>query len=60
MNNWGLFLGGQADRGCEVDHSPPSSDEVKDVWYYNFTPLICLYGVYRDNIMFSLNSFSKP
>jgi len=41
---------------CEVDHSPPSSVAVKDVWHYNFTPPICLYGVYRDNITFSLNS----
>jgi hypothetical protein len=31
--------------GCEVDHSLPSSAEVKNAWGYTCTPPICLYGV---------------
>jgi hypothetical protein len=29
--------------GREADHSPPSNTEVKNVWCYNFTPLIRLH-----------------
>jgi hypothetical protein len=29
--------------GCEVDHSPPSSGEVKNVWSYTSTPPICFH-----------------
>jgi hypothetical protein len=29
----------------EVDHSPPSSAEVKNVWTYTSTPPIRLHGV---------------
>jgi hypothetical protein len=31
--------------GREVDHSPPSSAEVKTVWSYTSTPPIRLHGV---------------
>jgi len=31
--------------GCEDDHSPPSSAEVKNVWIYTSTLPIRLYGV---------------
>jgi hypothetical protein len=31
--------------GREVDHSPPSSAEVKNAWGYTSTPPIFLYGV---------------
>jgi hypothetical protein len=31
--------------GCEADHSPPSSVEVKNVWNYTSTPPVCLHGV---------------
>jgi len=31
--------------GCEADHSPPSSPEVKYAWNYTSTPTIHLYGV---------------
>jgi hypothetical protein len=25
-------------QGCEADHSPPNSDEVKKMWIYTSTP----------------------
>jgi hypothetical protein len=31
--------------GCEADHSPPSSAEVKNEWSYNSTPPVRLHGV---------------
>jgi hypothetical protein len=31
--------------GCEADHSPPSSDEVKKAWRYTSTHLMCLNSV---------------
>jgi hypothetical protein len=31
--------------GCEANHSPPSSPEVKNVWSYTSNPPICLHGV---------------
>jgi hypothetical protein len=31
--------------GRESDHSPPSSDEVKNAWSYTSTPTIRLHGV---------------
>jgi hypothetical protein len=33
----------------KVDHSPPSSAEVKNEWSYTFTSLIYIYGIDRDN-----------
>jgi hypothetical protein len=39
-------------QGCEFDHSPPSSIEVKNEWSYTFTPRLCLHGLYRDGITF--------
>jgi len=39
--------------GCDVDHSPPSSAEMKNELSYTFTLLICLYGVDRDNFTFT-------
>jgi len=35
-----------------VDHSPPSSTEVKDECSYTSVPSICLQGVDRDNFNF--------
>jgi hypothetical protein len=32
---------------------PPSSAEIMNKWSYTFTPLICFYGVDRDNISFA-------
>jgi len=36
--------------GCEANHSPPSSAEVKNDWSYASNPPTCLYFVYRDNV----------
>jgi hypothetical protein len=38
---------------CEVNHSPPSSTQVKKQWNCTITPPICLHGVDRDK--FALN-----
>jgi hypothetical protein len=37
----------------EVDHSPPSSAEVKNDWSYTFTPTIFLHGVDWESFNFS-------
>jgi hypothetical protein len=42
----GSFPGVQL--GCDVDHVPPYSTEVKNEWSYTFSPLMCLYGMNRD------------
>jgi hypothetical protein len=31
--------------GCEADHSPPPSAEVKNVWSYISTPTVHLHGM---------------
>jgi hypothetical protein len=36
-----------------VDHSPPSSAEVKNEWSHSSAPLMCLHGVDRDNFTLS-------
>jgi hypothetical protein len=38
--------------GREVNHSPPSSAEVKNEWSYTSTPPICLHCVDRENFAF--------
>jgi len=44
---------------CEVNHSPPSSAEVKNEWSYTFAPPVCLYGLNRDKFTFrALNGIS--
>jgi hypothetical protein len=53
----GCCLGGES-AGCEADHSPPSSAEVKNVWSYTSTPQYvfmawCLVK-HRDNFTFYL------
>jgi hypothetical protein len=40
--------------GHDVDHSPPSSDEVKNEWSYISTPPIRLHGEIRDKFTFFL------
>jgi hypothetical protein len=37
MDTRGSFPGGKA-AGCEADHLPPSSAEVKNAWNYASTP----------------------
>ena len=38
--------------GCEVDHLPLSTAEVKNEWSYTSTSLVCLHGVYRNKFTF--------
>ena len=47
----GDFSLGEKRRGRESDHLPLFSAEVKNDWSYISTPLVCLRGVYRDNLM---------
>jgi hypothetical protein len=35
----------------EVDHSPPSTAEVKNDWHYTSALPICLYGMNRDKFL---------
>jgi hypothetical protein len=35
----GIYFPGGKAAGCEVEHSPPSSAEVKNVWSYTSTPI---------------------
>jgi hypothetical protein len=46
----GLFPRGLKRSGREVNHSHPSSAEVKNEWSYTYTPPICLHGVDRYNL----------
>jgi len=38
--------------GVKVNHSPPSSTEVKNEWSYTSTPPICLHGMDREKFAF--------
>jgi len=38
--------------GHEVDHSVPSSAEVKSEWSYTSPPFVCCHGVDGDNVTF--------
>ena len=38
---------------CEINHSPPSSIEVKNECNYNSTPIVCRRGLNRGNILFT-------
>jgi len=48
-----LFLGVRW-LGHEADHSPTSSNELKNEWSCTSTP-ICLHGIKRDNFTFTLD-----
>jgi hypothetical protein len=41
----GAFSLGIKRPGCEADHSPPSSAEVKNTWSYTSTPPVHLHGL---------------
>jgi hypothetical protein len=43
---------------CDVNHSPPSSAEVKNVWTHTSTPPTCLHVVDRENFYFYFNLLS--
>jgi hypothetical protein len=38
--------------GCEVDHLPPSSSDVKKMYSYTCSPLMCLHNMEMNNIAF--------
>jgi hypothetical protein len=42
----GTFPGGGGRQGCEADHSPPSTAEVKKK---NVQSPVCLHGIYLTN-----------
>jgi len=44
-DGFGSCLGDKA----ENDHSPPSSDKVKNEWSHTSTPSTCLHGVFSEN-----------
>jgi len=48
-----LFLGVRW-LGHEADHSPTSTNELKNEWRCTYTP-ICLHGIKRDNFTFTLD-----
>jgi len=45
--------------GHDVNHSTPSSAEVKNEWSYTFAPPIYLHGMDRDNFTFDLTFYSQ-
>jgi hypothetical protein len=47
IHSWvpGALSSGVKRLGCEADHSPPASAEVKKMWIYTSTPPIRLHGV---------------
>lgn len=50
------FFPGVNRPGREVNHSPPSSDDVRNKWSCTSTALICLNDVYRENFAFAFLS----
>jgi hypothetical protein len=51
---WGVGSSSGVKRsGREVDHSPPSSTDVKNEWGYTSTPPVFLHRVDRDNCILS-------
>jgi hypothetical protein len=46
--------------GCEADHSPPSSAEVKNAWSYTSTPTVRLHGVVLSPAQGQLYLLSSP
>ena len=53
-------LSGAKERSREVNHSPPSSAEIKNAWSYTLTPSIFLHGVHRENFNFTSKFLSIP
>jgi len=48
----GYFSLGEKWPGCEGDHSPSSSVEVKSEWSYTATPHVCLHALHGDSLTF--------
>jgi hypothetical protein len=51
-NGYWVSFPGVSKLKCEVDHSSPSSAEVKNEYSYTSTLPVCLYGVERDKFTF--------
>ena len=51
------FFPGIKQLGRDVNHPPPSSAEAKNEWSYTSSPLVCLYGVTRENFTFFFFAF---
>jgi hypothetical protein len=49
---WGL-----KQPGCEADHLPPSSADVKNVWCYTSTPPVCLHSMVLSYAQGQLNLY---
>jgi hypothetical protein len=45
------FFPGVERPGREVNHSPPSSDDVKNEWSFTYTDLICFRSVDKENFI---------
>ena len=41
--------------GSDVEHTPPSSADVKNEWICTSTLAICLYGMDKDSLPFSFH-----
>jgi hypothetical protein len=41
--------------GRKADHWPPSSAEVKTEWSYTSAPAVCVYGVGRESLPFTVS-----
>jgi hypothetical protein len=52
----GFFPGDKAVGTCKVNHSPPFSAEVKDKCSYTFALPICVHGMDRETLTFSLTA----
>ena len=50
------FFPGVKRPGRQVNHSPPSSDDIKNKWSCTSTTLICLNGVDREKSTFAFLS----
>jgi hypothetical protein len=46
--------------GRDVDHSPPSSADIKNEWNYTYTPFVCYCSVDRDNLTFIITRKMAP
>jgi hypothetical protein len=52
LNAW-MFFTGVKRPGSEINHSPPSSGELKNRWRCTSIPLICLHGVDGETFIFT-------
>lgn len=53
FNGYRGFFPGVKRTGRQVNHSPPSSDDIKNKWSCTTTTLLCLNGVDREKSTFA-------